>query len=48
MREIPLEDDAKPVRQMQHKVNPHMEEAVPKEVVKLLHTGIINHISDSK
>ena len=45
---INLEDDAKPVRQMQRRLNPHMKEVVQKEVVKLLDVGIIYTISDSQ
>jgi len=45
---IHLEDDAKPVRQMQRRLNPHMEKVVQKEVVKLLDAGIIYPISDSQ
>ena len=45
---INLEDDAKPVRQMQRRLNPHMKEVVQKEVVKLLDAGIIYPISDSQ
>ena len=48
MHRIHLEDDAKPVRQMQHRLNPHMKEVVQKEVVKLLDADIIYPISDSQ
>ena len=48
MHRIHLEDDAKPVRQMQHRLNPHMKEVVQKELVKLLDVGIIYPISDSQ
>ena len=48
MHRIHLEDDAKPVRQMQRRLNPHIKEAVQKEVVKLLDVGIIYPISDSQ
>ncbi|RVX07018.1 Retrovirus-related Pol polyprotein from transposon 17.6 [Vitis vinifera] len=43
-----LEDDeAKPVRQPQRRLNPHMQEVVRAEVLKLLQAGIIYPISDS-
>jgi len=45
---IHLEDDAKPVRQMQCRLSPHMKEVVQKEVVKVLDAGIIYRISDSQ
>ena len=45
---IYLEDDAKPSRQMQRRLNPNMKEVVRKEVLKLLDVGIIYPISDSK
>jgi len=48
MHRIHLEDDVKPVRQMQRRLNPHMKEVVQKEVVKLLDAGIIYPISDSQ
>jgi len=48
MHRIHLEDDAKPVRQMQRRLNPHMKEVVQKEVVKLLDVGIIYPIFDSQ
>ena len=48
MHRIHLEDDAKPVRQMQCGLNPHMKEVVQKEVVKLLDVGSIYPISDSQ
>ena len=48
MHRIHLEDDAKPIRQMQRRLNPHMKEVVQKEVVKLLDVGIIYPISDSQ
>jgi len=43
-----LEEDAKPVRQMQRRLNPNMKEVVKGEVLKLLDVGIIYPISDSK
>ncbi|RVW74966.1 Transposon Ty3-I Gag-Pol polyprotein [Vitis vinifera] len=38
---IYMEDDAKPVRQPQRRLNPHMQEVVRSEVLKLLQAGII-------
>ena len=48
MHKILLEDDAKPVRQPQRRLNPPMMEVVKKEVLKLLQVGMIFPISDSK
>jgi len=48
MHKINLEDDAKLVRQMQRRLNPHMKEVVQKEVFKLLDASIIYPISDSQ
>jgi hypothetical protein len=48
MHRIHLEDDAKPSREAQRRLNPNMKEVVMKEVVKLLDAGIIYPISDSK
>ena len=48
MHRIHLEENAKPIREMQRKLNPNMKEVVKKEVVKLLDAGIIYPISDSK
>ena len=42
-----MEEDAKPVRQPQRRLNPHMQEVVRGEVLKLLQAGIIYPISDS-
>ncbi|XP_071902873.1 uncharacterized protein [Coffea arabica] len=42
------EDGAKPSREAQRRLNPPMMEVVKKEVLKLLDTGIIYPISDSK
>ncbi|XP_071939292.1 uncharacterized protein [Coffea arabica] len=47
MHRIRLEDDAKPVRQAQRRLNPLMMEVVKKEILKLLDVGIIFTISDS-
>ncbi|RVX07868.1 Transposon Ty3-I Gag-Pol polyprotein [Vitis vinifera] len=44
---IYMEEDAKPVRQPQRRLNPHMQEVVRSEVLKLLQVGIIYPISDS-
>ncbi|CAL8163777.1 unnamed protein product [Prunus armeniaca] len=50
----PLEEDkliregAKPTREPQRRLNPHMKEVVRAEVLKLLDVGIIYLISDSK
>ncbi|RVW62968.1 Retrovirus-related Pol polyprotein from transposon 297 [Vitis vinifera] len=44
---IYMEDDAKLVRQPQRRLNPHMQEVVRNEVLKLLQAGIIYPISDS-
>ncbi|KAI5316241.1 hypothetical protein L3X38_045417 [Prunus dulcis] len=43
-----LEEDAKLVRQAQHRLNPTMKEVVQKEVLKLWDAGIVYPISDSK
>jgi hypothetical protein len=48
MHRIHLEEGAKPSREAQRWLNPNMKEVVMKEVVKLLDTGIIYPISDSK
>ncbi|RVW63632.1 hypothetical protein CK203_056925 [Vitis vinifera] len=42
-----MEEEAKPVRQPQRRLNPHMQEVVRAEVFKLLQAGIIYPISDS-
>ena len=44
---IYLEEEAKSVRQSQRRLNPHMQEVVRVEVLKLLQAGIIYPISDS-
>ena len=44
---IYLEEEAKPVRQPQWRLNPHMQEVVRAEVIKLLQAGIIYPISNS-
>ncbi|RVW57782.1 Transposon Ty3-I Gag-Pol polyprotein [Vitis vinifera] len=43
---IYMEEEAKPVRQPQQRLNPHMQEVVRAEVLKLLKAGIIYPISD--
>jgi hypothetical protein len=45
---IYLEENAKPSREMQWKLNPNMKKVVRNEVIKLLINGIIYPISDSK
>jgi len=45
---IYLEENAKPSRQMQRRLNPNMKEVVKNEVIKLLDNGIIYPISDRK
>ena len=47
MHQILLEDESKPVRQPQRRLNPTILEVVKKEVMKLLAAGIIYPISDS-
>ena len=42
-----MEEEAKPVRQPQRRLNPHMQEVVRTEVLKLLQTGIIYPILDN-
>ena len=44
---IYLEEEAKSVRQPQRRLNPHMQEVVRVEVLKLLQAGIIYPISES-
>ncbi|RVW84681.1 Retrovirus-related Pol polyprotein from transposon 17.6 [Vitis vinifera] len=44
---IYMEEEAKPIRQPQRILNPHMQEVVRAEVLKLLQAGIIYPISDS-
>ena len=45
---IHLEEDVKPFRQPQRRLNPIMKEVVKKEVLKLLDVGVIYPIADSK
>ncbi|RVW71395.1 Retrovirus-related Pol polyprotein from transposon opus [Vitis vinifera] len=44
---IYMEEEAKPIRQFQRRLNPHLQEVVRAEVLKLLQAGIIYPISDS-
>jgi hypothetical protein len=48
MHKIHLEEDSKPLREPQRRLNPAMQEVVRAEVIKLLDAGIIYPISDSK
>jgi hypothetical protein len=48
MHKIHLEENAKPSRDPQRRLNPAMQEVVRAEVIKLLDVGIIYPISDSK
>ena len=48
MHKIFLEEDSRPSREAQRRLNPIMKEVVKKEVLKLLQVGIIYPISDSK
>ena len=43
---IQMLDEKKPVIKKQRRLNPHMQEVVKKEIVKLLDTGIIYQIAD--
>ena len=45
---IYLEENVKPCREMQRRLNPNMKEVVKNEVIKLLDNGIIYPIYDSK
>ncbi|XP_006579194.1 uncharacterized protein LOC114404133 [Glycine soja] len=47
MHQILLEDDSRPVRHPQRRLNPTILDVVKKEAMKLLATGIIYPISDS-
>ncbi|RVW13757.1 Retrovirus-related Pol polyprotein from transposon 17.6 [Vitis vinifera] len=44
---IYMEEEAKPIHQLQRRLNPHLQEVVRAEVLKLLQAGIIYPISDS-
>ena len=48
MHRIHCDEEAKPVRDMQRRLNPNMKEVVKNEVVKWLDAGIIYPISDSQ
>jgi hypothetical protein len=48
MHKIHLEEDAKPSREPQRRLNPTIKEVVRTEVIKLLDAGIMYPISDSK
>jgi hypothetical protein len=48
MHKIHLEENAKPSRESQRRLNPAMQEVVRTEVIKLLDARIIYPISDSK
>jgi hypothetical protein len=48
MHKIHLEDNSKPSREPQRRLNPTMQEVVRAEVIKLLDARIIYPISDSK
>lgn len=48
MHKILLEEDSKPSREAQRRLNPPMMEVVKKEILKLLDAGMIYPISDSK
>ena len=47
MHRIYLEENVKPIREMQRRLNPNMKEVVRAEIIKLLDAGIIYPISDS-
>ena len=44
---IYMEEETKPIRQLQRRLNSHLQEVVRDEVLKLLQAGIIYPISDS-
>jgi len=48
MHRILFEDEARPTKDAQRRLNPHMKQVVRDEVLKLLDVGIIYPISDSK
>jgi len=48
MHHILLEDNAKPPREMQRRLNPPMMEVVKAEILKLLDASVIYPITDSK
>lgn len=47
MHMILLENDQKPTREPQRRLNPNLKEVIKKEVLKLLNVGIIYPISDN-
>ena len=44
---IHLDENAKPTREMQRRLNPNIKEVIRTEVLKLLDAGIIYPVSDS-
>ena len=48
MHKIYLEENSKPLREPQRRLNPAMQEVVRIEMIKLLDAGIIYPISDNK
>jgi len=48
MHHILLEENVKPTREMQKRLNLHMIEVVKAEILKLLDVGVIYPITDSK
>ena len=48
MHKIILEEDAKPTREFQRRLNPNLREVVKKEILKLLDAKVIYPISDSR
>jgi hypothetical protein len=48
MHHMLLEDNAKPIRKMQRRLNPPMIEVVKAKILKLLDAGVIYPITDSK
>jgi len=47
MHRIHLKDESKPLVEHQRRLNPNLNDAVKKEIMKLLEAGIIYPISDS-
>jgi len=43
-----MEDDYKPLIELQRRLNPKMHDVIKKEILKLLKASIICHISDSE
>lgn len=48
MQKILMEEDFKPTREAQMRLNPPIMEVVKKEIIKLFNVGVIYPISDSK